>query len=175
MTPYLDLWFMGAAFLLLETKNVVQFALLFGTTWFVNAAVFTGILLSVLAAVEVARRVRLPRPWWLYAALLAALAVTWVVPQAALLDLSPPVRFLAATLVAFTPIFLANLVFAQRFKDVGSSTVAFGANLLGAMVGGMLEYLSLVGGYRWLLLLVAVLYGLAFLAGRQPLGTPVPS
>ena len=70
---------------------------------------------------------------------------------------------------------MANLVFAQRFKDVGSSTVAFGANLLGAMVGGMLEYLSLVAGYRWLLLLVAVLYGLAFLAGRRHLGTPVPS
>jgi hypothetical protein len=174
MRPYLDLWFMGAAFLLLETKNVVQFALLFGTTWFVNAAVFAGILLTVLAAVEVARRVRLPRPWWLYTALLAALAVTWVVPQAALLDLSPPVRFVAATLLAFTPIFLANLVFAQRFRSVGSSTVAFGANLLGAMVGGMLEYLALVGGYRWLLVLAAVLYGLAFLSGRRHLASVAP-
>ena len=36
MRPFVDLFFMGAAFLLLETKNVVQFALLFGTTWFVN-------------------------------------------------------------------------------------------------------------------------------------------
>jgi SAM-dependent methyltransferase len=174
MAPYLDLWFMGAAFLLLETKNVVQFALLFGTTWFVNAAVFAGILLSVLAAVEVARRVRLPRPAHLYWALLAALAVTWVVPQAALLALSPPVRFLAATVVAFTPVFLANLVFAQRFKDVGSSTVAFGANLLGAMVGGMLEYLSLLWGYRSLLVLVAVLYALAFLSGRRHLAAVTP-
>jgi SAM-dependent methyltransferase len=174
MAPYVDLWFMGAAFLLLETKNVVQFALLFGTTWFVNAAVFAGILLSVLAAVEVARRVRLPRPQYLYLALLAALAVTWMVPPAALLALSPPVRFLAATVVAFTPIFLANLVFAQRFKDVGASTVAFGANLLGAMVGGMLEYLSLLWGYRSLLILVAVLYGLAFLAGRRHLAALTP-
>jgi SAM-dependent methyltransferase len=169
MRPFLDLWFMGAAFLLLETKNVVQFALLFGTTWFVNAAVFAGILLSVLAAVEVARRVRLPRPGYLYLALLAALAVTWAVPPEALLALSAPVRFLAATVVAFTPIFLANLVFAQRFKDTGASTVAFGANLLGAMVGGMLEYLSLLWGYRSLLVLVAVLYGLAFLTGRRHL------
>jgi hypothetical protein len=169
MAPYLDLWFMGAAFLLLETKNVVQFALLFGTTWMVNAAVFAGILLSVLAAVELARRVRLPRPWLLYGALLAALAVTWFIPQASLLDLSPPVRFLAATVIAFAPIFLANLVFAQRFKEAGSSTVAFGANLLGAMVGGALEYLALVEGYRLLLIVVAVLYGLAFLAGRRHL------
>jgi hypothetical protein len=172
MRPYLDLAFMGAAFLLLETKNVVQFALLFGTTWFVNAAVFAGVLLSVLAAIEVARRVRLPRPQLLYGALLVALVVAWLIPPAALLGLAVPVRFLAGVAVAFSPIFLANLVFAQRFRSVGTSgasTVAFGANLLGAMVGGALEYLALIAGYRFLLVLVAVLYGLAFLTGRRHL------
>ena len=80
-----------------------------------------------------------------------------------------PVRFVAAVAIAFTPIFLANLVFAQRFRNVGASTVAFGANLLGAMVGGLLEYLALVTGYRFLLVLVAALYGLAFLTGRRHL------
>jgi hypothetical protein len=57
----------------------------------------------------------------------------------------------------------ANLVFAQRFRDVPSSTVAFGANLLGAMFGGAIEYVALITGYRFLLVIVAVLYGLAFL------------
>jgi hypothetical protein len=174
LSTYLDLWFMGAAFLLLETKNVVQFALLFGTTWFVNATVFAGILLSVLAAVELARRVRLPSPLLLYGALLLVLVAAWAVPQASLLSLSPPLRFVAASAVAFTPIFLANLVFAQRFKQVGSSTVAFAANLLGAMVGGVLEYLALLAGYRFLLVLVAVLYGLAFLFGRANLTASRP-
>jgi SAM-dependent methyltransferase len=169
MVRYLDLFFMGAAFLLLETKNVVQFALLFGTTWFVNALVFGGILLSVLAAVEVARTVRLPRPARVYAALLASLVVAWAIPQGELLEFPLLPRFVLAVAVAFTPIFLANLVFAQRFKDVGSSTTAFGANLLGAMVGGLLEYGALVVGYRSLLLAVAVLYGLAFLFGRSHL------
>ena len=51
MAGFADLFFMGAAFMLLETKSVVQFALLFGTTWFVNALVFAGVLLAVLAAV----------------------------------------------------------------------------------------------------------------------------
>src|SRR5216117_2959770 len=122
---------MGAAFLLLETKNVVQFALLFGTTWFVNSLVFAGVLLSVYAAVEVARRLRLRRPLALYGALLAALVVAWLVPQRWLLDLAAAPRFAAATALAFAPIFLANLVFAQRFRSVGSSTIAFGSNLLG--------------------------------------------
>jgi hypothetical protein len=38
----------------------------------------------------------------------------------------------------------------------------------------MLEYLSLVGGYRWLLIVVAVLYGLAFLSGRWHLSALAP-
>jgi SAM-dependent methyltransferase len=169
MAGYLDLFFMGAAFLLLETKNVVQFALLFGTTWLVNALVFTGILLSVLAAVEVACRVRFRRPGYLYAALLAALGLAWAIPPELLLALPVFSRFLFAILIAFAPVFLANLVFAQRFRDVASSAVAFGANLLGAMVGGLLEYGALVIGYQSLLLVVALLYGFAYLFGRRHL------
>lgn len=162
-----DLVFMGAAFMLLESKSIVQFALLFGTTWYVNSLVFAGVLVSIYLAVEVARHVRLPRPAVLYAALVVALAVSWAVPQGSLLSLPVVARFGAATALAFAPVFLANLVFAQRFEDTASSTVAFGANLLGAMAGGVLEYLSLVTGFRFLLVVVAVLYGLAFVVGRR--------
>ena len=161
MAAYADLFFMGVAFLLLETKNVVQFALLFGTTWFVNALVFTGILVAVLAAVTVAQRVHLKNLGRLYAVLLVAVAIAWLVPPESLLTLSPLPRFVTATALAFVPIFIANLVFAQRFKAVASSNVAFGANLLGAMVGGVLEYSSLALGYRALLPVIAGLYVIA--------------
>ncbi len=170
MVPYADLFCMGVAFLLLETKSVVQFALLFGTTWFVNALVFAGVLVSVYVAVETARRVRLPRPERLYVALLVALAVAFVVPESFLLAMPGPVRFVVAVVLAFTPIFIANLVFAQRFAAVGrsgSATTAFGANLLGSMVGGLLEYASLIVGYRPLLILTALAYGGAFALGRR--------
>jgi hypothetical protein len=169
---YLDLFFMGAAFLLIETENVVQFALLFGTTWFVNALVFAGILLSILGAIEVSRRVTIPRPVILYTALFGALLVQWLIRPGALLPLPLVPRFIAAISVAFLPIFLANLIFANRFKGVGSSTSAFGANLLGAMVGGILEYFALITGYQALLLVIAGLYGLAFAVGRAQLGYP---
>jgi hypothetical protein len=172
MQSYLDLFFMGAAFLLLETKSVVQFALLFGTTWFVNALVFFGILLSVLLAIEVANRVRLRTPWIVYAALFASLAAAWFVDPDSLLRLDFGLRFACAASLAFAPIFLANLVFAQRFRDVGSSTTAFAANLLGAMAGGVLEYASLIAGYRNLILVVALLYALAMVAGWKYLERP---
>ncbi|HEV7525168.1 MAG TPA: spermidine synthase [Acidimicrobiia bacterium] len=167
MTRYADLFFMGAAFLLLETMYVVRFALFFGTTWVVNALVFGGVLLSVLLAVEVSKRVTFRRPVGLYAILVGFLALAFVVPPSSVLSLALPLRFLVAVGLAFAPIFMANLVFTQRFKDAGSSTVAFGANLLGAMFGGLLEYGALIVGYRALLIVVGVLYGCAFAFGRR--------
>jgi SAM-dependent methyltransferase len=167
MAGFVDLFFMGAAFLLLETKNIVQFALLFGTTWFVNALVFGGILVLVLAAIEVARRIPVTRPAVLYCALFASLAGAWTVAPDSLLSLAWPLRLPAAIGLAFAPVFFANLIFAARFKSVASSTVAFGANLIGAMVGGILEYVSLITGYRALLLVIAGLYACAFVAHRR--------
>jgi hypothetical protein len=113
--------------------------------------------------------VRLPRPGILYLLLAASLTLAFFVQPDRLLALEPVARFAAAGLVSFTPVLLANLIFAQRFKDVGTSTVAFAANLLGAMIGGVLEYGAIMIGYRDLLIVVAVLYGLAFVTGRRHL------
>jgi hypothetical protein len=167
VTRYLDLFFMGTAFLLLETKNVVQFALLFGTTWLVNALVILGVLLAVLLAIEVTRRFRLPSLPWLYGLLFVSLALAWLVPQEALLSLAIVPRFLAAAALAFAPVFTANLVFAERFRATASAATALGVNLLGAMLGGVLEYAALLVGYRALLLVAAAAYALALLASRR--------
>ncbi len=166
MKPYVDLFLMGAAFLLLEVRTVAQFALLFGSTWLVNAMVFSGILLAVLAAIELARLRRLPPPPVMYAALFVSLGVLLAVPTSALLGLAPIPRLVLAVVVAFTPVLLANVIFAQRFKDTASSTTAFGTNLLGAIVGGGLEYGALVVGYRVLAVAVALLYAAALLSWR---------
>jgi hypothetical protein len=163
MTRFADLFFMGAAFLLLETKSVVQFALLFGSTWFVNSLVFVGVLVSILAAVEVERRIRIARPLLLLTLLVGGLTIAWLVPTSALLGLSFGPRLIAATSLGFFPIFVANLLFAERFRDTSDPTAAFGANLLGAILGGALEYVSLLTGFRALVIVVAVLYALAYL------------
>ncbi|HZZ01212.1 MAG TPA: hypothetical protein VFE36_16740, partial [Candidatus Baltobacteraceae bacterium] len=167
MRPYADLFFMGAAFLLLETKSVIVFALLFGSTWFVNALVFFGVLLAVYAAIETAKRFTFRNPAILYAALFAWLTVAWAIEPSRLLALDVPLRLAAAIALSFGPIFLANVIFADRFRSVAASTVAFGANLLGALLGGILEYASLVVGYRDLLIVVALLYALAGVIGMR--------
>ncbi len=164
---YADLFFMGTAFLLLETKNVVQFALLFGTTWLVNALVILGVLLAVLLAIEVTRRLTLPPLPWLYGLLFASLVIAWWVPQESLLSLSIVPRFLAAAALAFAPVFTANLVFAERFRETASASTALGVNLLGAMLGGVLEYAALLLGYHALLVIAAIAYLLALAASSR--------
>lgn len=166
--PYADLFFMGAAFLLLETRNVATFALFFGTTWIVNSIVFAGVLTAVLIAVEIARRMP-PRVGvgHLYGATIVSLGIAWLVPDSAVLALPVALRVVAAVALGFTPVLLANLAFAERFRESADATTAFGVNVLGAMVGGCLEYGALLIGYHWLLLVVALLYLAAFVATPQ--------
>jgi SAM-dependent methyltransferase len=162
MRPYADLFFMGAAFLLLETKSVTTFALLFGTTWIVNAIVFAGVLLAVLLAVETTRHFRTPALPVLYGGIAAALVLAYVVPNASLLTLPVLPRLVAAVALAFAPIFLANLAFAKRFAATENAPSAFGVNVLGAMVGGCIEYVALMVGFRNLLIVAGLLYLAAF-------------
>ncbi|HSN06203.1 MAG TPA: spermidine synthase, partial [Candidatus Angelobacter sp.] len=168
MAPYADLACLGAAFLLLETRAVTWSALLFGTTWVVNAIVFAGVLVVVLLAVEVTRRlpVRPARPF-AFAFLAATLLVAWLVPTGWLLSLPLGVRVVAAVAIAFGPVFASNIVFATRFATTADPTSAFAANLLGAMVGGCLEYLALVIGYPGLLGVAGLLYVAAFALGPR--------
>ncbi len=168
MAPYTDLACLGAAFLLLETRAVTWSALLFGTTWVVNAIVFAGILVVVLLAVEVTRRLpkRPSRPL-AFGLLGVTLVIAWLVPTSWLLGLPIWLRALAAIAIAFGPVFASNIVFATRFADTEDPTGAFAANLLGAMVGGCLEYVALITGYPILLLIAGVLYAGAFILGPR--------
>ena len=181
---------LGIAFLLLETRSLVTFSLLFGTTWSVNALVFFAILLSVLVAIGISARFPIRNPVPLYVGLFGSLALAWLLPPEELLIDPPALRYAVASALAFAPIVFANLVFAHSFRDTGAADMAFASNLLGAMLGGALEYLALLTGYRALLIVVAVAYLLAWalasrwrvladrgltLAQPVPAETPVPT
>ena len=165
---------LGVAFLLLETRSLVTFSLLFGTTWIVNALAFFAILVSVLIAIGVsARGPRLARRG-LYAGLLVSLLVAYLVPPSALLVESALLRYGLASAIAFAPIFFANLVFADAFRDAEEADVSFASNLLGAMVGGVLEWTALIFGYQALLLIVIGVYAGAYvLRPRAAIGAPI--
>jgi hypothetical protein len=158
---------LGIAFLLLETRSLVTFSLLFGTTWTVNALAFFAILLSVLVAIGISARFPVRRPALLYVGLFGSLGLAWLLPPEQLLIDPPALRYVLASVLAFAPIVFANLIFAHSFRDTTKADLSFASNLLGAMVGGALEYVALLSGYKALLLVVAGLYALAYLFARR--------
>ena len=67
----------------------------------------------------------------------------------------------------FSPILCAGLLFGSAIKRSTSVARDYGTNLLGAMVGGVAEYLSLVTGFRVLLFIIAACYIGAIAARRR--------
>lgn len=152
------LFFMGAAFLLLQTRGVTSLSLLFGSTWVVNSVVFAGILTTVLAANWAVARLKLTHERRWFIPLILALAVLWVVPVGALNEFSLIVRGVVGGLLVGAPVGIAGVIVSIRLRKVPLPTVALGSNLLGAVVGGCLEYLSMWTGLRALVLLAGVFY-----------------
>jgi len=170
-------FFLGAAFLLIETLSVTRFALLFGSTWIVNSVVFTAILLTVLAANFSAQRTERISTIILYALLAAGVVINYVAPLHLVLAMPMVVRLAVAVVLMGAPIFWAALIFARSFRDTRDVTSAFAANLLGAVVGGLTEYSALVIGFRNQLLIALAMYALSYLAiqwGSRKRGVTAP-
>jgi spermidine synthase len=165
--PSLFFFSMGAGFLLLETQVVSRLALYFGTTWQVNGIVIAAILSALLLANFVIERQqeRQQRTWprsWTLAGILVGIACAYFVPFQRIPGSAALVGSFAALIFAI-PVFFAGLLFASEFRSAESPAAALGANMLGAVVGGLLENLSLIIGMKALLLVAALLYSLAAL------------
>jgi hypothetical protein len=152
---------MGAGFLLLETQTVSRLALFFGTTWQVNGVAIGSVLTALVLANLLTERYgpRLNR-WWILVGLLAALISVYFVPFHRIPGSIAAVGSVAAILFAI-PVVFAGLLFAREFRCTQSPSAALTANMLGAVVGGLTENLSLVIGLRALLLVAALFYLIA--------------
>ncbi|MCO5170431.1 MAG: hypothetical protein M9894_29190 [Planctomycetes bacterium] len=157
-------FFLGAGFLLLQTKSITDCSIYFGATWLVTTAVVAGVLLMVLLA-NLATIKGVGRAS--YACLFAALVVTCAVPREWILGLPLPGRLAWAVLAVPLPIFFAGQIFSTAFRAAPRPAALFGANLLGATLGGLCEYGSMVVGSRGLSALLIALYGLSLVAARR--------
>ncbi len=161
-----EMFLYGFAFLLIETKFVTAMNLLWGTTWVTSAVVFGSILAMILAGTVITERrtIRWPVAG---AGLIVALLVVYGLPLHLLLSTSPSVRLALSLVFVGTPVFFASLCFAARFKARPAADLAFGWNLLGAVLGGLAEFLSMAVGFRALTGLAIAAYLGAFLLARR--------
>ncbi len=160
-------FFLGAGFLLLEVQIISKIALLFGTTWVVNSIVVAALLLLIVAANATVSNVPLISRWVAYAGILLAAAIGYFVPMQSLFFPNPWLKGLAALTVLCLPVYFAGIIFARSFAEVSFNSEALGSNLLGAVVGGVLESISFWTGLRALLLLSVLLYIFSAIALRR--------
>jgi hypothetical protein len=157
----------GRGFLLVETKSVTEMSLLFGSTWTVNLLVFTSILVMVLCAnllVERRRALRLP---WLFAGLSGALVLAYLIPVSRLLWMPIGAQWVTGGLMVALPVLFAALIFSTLLSRRTDATRALAYNLLGAIVGGVLEYSSMALGIKALYIIALITYLAAFALSRR--------
>lgn len=161
-------FFLGVGFMLLQTKSIIQFALLWGSTWVVASLTIASVLCMALAATYTVARVEIKKPWMVGGVLLGLLGLSYGLPIGRLAFDSLVLESVVYSLLVFSPIFCAGLLFGSSLRRSTEVSRDYGANLLGGMVGGVAEYLSLATGFQFLLLVIAGCYVLALLTRPAP-------
>jgi len=167
-------FFLGAAFLLLEVQNISKASVVLGNTWLVNAVIITGVLAMVLIANAIV--IRWPRipvaP--VFGVLVATVLALYFVDLARFAFMDPVPKAVLVGGLTTLPMVFSGIVFARAFAVSPHKDYALGANLLGALVGAILQSLSFLLGIKALLLVVAAFYFAAMLtrpgAERQTTG-----
>jgi SAM-dependent methyltransferase len=152
------MFFLGAAFMLLETKAVVQLALLFGSTWIVNSVVFATALVLILLANLFVLKTQPTRLAWHYVGLLILLMLAILTPLDMFLTGGVFWRYVIPSVLALGPMFFAGVIFARSFRDAADPDIAFGWNIAGSVVGGLSESFSMLLGFRYLLFVAVAFY-----------------
>ncbi len=166
--PNGQMFFLGAGFMLLETKGVVQMALLFGSTWMVNSIIFFAILVMILLSNLFVIVCRPGKRWRLYYGLLiGSLLVNALVPLDSYLGLPGPARMIVSCTLVFIPVFFAGIIFALAFRESSQPDIDIGSNILGVIAGGLSENLSLMTGFNSLLILAIAYYVLSALPAKR--------
>jgi hypothetical protein len=158
-------FFLGAGFMLVETKGITELGLTFGNTWQVIGVVIAAILAMAFLANWCAQNWQLVRQEWLYLFLIASLGLGWFLVGRGGFS-SSLVGRIAAVVVLTVPMFFSGLIFSTLLRSNADLSGAMAANLIGVILGGILEYNSMYLGFRALYLIAMLLYGAAYLTSR---------
>jgi SAM-dependent methyltransferase len=156
----LHMFFLGAGFLLLETKGVTVLSLLFGATWVTNTVVIAAFIVMAMAA-NVTTMFRSVSYRVAYSLLFFSLLLAGLFPYATLQGLPLLFKILVAGALTALPVYFSGLIFSRSFQECIEPAQALGMNLLGAVVGGALENLVMIGGTVVLGVLAIIFYAIA--------------
>jgi hypothetical protein len=160
---HLSFFFLGAGFMLIETKGITEMGLTFGNTWQVIGIVIAGILTMAFIGNCLVAWLNIKRPYLWYGLLLAAVTAGWFVAKSGGFA-STPLGRLETIFVLTCPLLFSGIVFSSLLTTKGNVSSMMAMNLLGAICGGLLEYNSMYFGFRWLYLAAMGCYIMAFVS-----------
>ncbi len=155
-------FFLGAGFMLVETKCITEFAKIYGSTWLVNAIVISSILLmAFLANYLVIKKIKIN-----FKINYLLILISIFIGYYFFTYIDTKLNILFYPIILTLPILFSGIAFSRELLKIDSTSQALFANILGAMVGGFLEYNSMYFGFSFLYILAGLLYLLAFLTSK---------
>jgi spermidine synthase len=156
-------FFLGGGFMLVETKAITELGLPFGNTWQVVGVTIISVLVMAYLANIFAARLTRNILTLAYLGLFAVLLTGYAVAIHGSMAASSLLERLLLVAILVGPLFFSGVVFSTLLKGSKNISAAMAYNLMGAMLGGALEYNSMRFGFSSLYLIALVLYGLAWL------------
>ena len=151
-------FFLGSAFLLLEVQNISKASVVLGNTWQVNAIIISSVLGVALVANWIAYKFPKIPIVPVYVLLIGTSLGLYFVDLARFGFLPYPTKaFIVGTLTSL-PMLFSGIIFVRSFAIAKDKSNALGANLIGALVGALLQSVTFVVGIKALLLVVAGFY-----------------
>jgi spermidine synthase len=160
-------FFLGAGFMLVETKGITELALVYGSTWVVVSAVIAAILIMAFLANLLVIRIGNLRPLVTYPLLCGSLIAGLFLTSANVGGFALWMSCVIMTAVLTLPLFFSGFAFSVELRKSASVAVGLSSNLLGAMLGGFLEYNSMYFGFHSLYFIALAMYGIAFLGSLR--------
>ena len=160
-------FFLGIGFMLMETKGITELAKIYGSTWVVVSIVITAILsMAYIANVLVIKKIKISINS-IYFFLIFSLVLSYLFTFVNFYNYSTlMLKFLVPFLLTF-PVLFSGLAFSREILNYGSTSNALSCNILGAIVGGLLEYNSMYFGFKFLYILAIIFYMFAYFSTRK--------
>lgn len=157
-----NMFFLGQAFMLIETKSITQLSLLFGATWIVSAVVILCVLILAYLATMYVMKFSPKNIHLFYGFLFLALIAEYAFQIPASTTGDPMTMAICASLIMCLPILFGSTIFSMCFRNASSPATFLAANLLGVSIGGITENLCILTGLKNLSLVAIGLYALSY-------------
>lgn len=162
-------FFLGAGFMLLETKSITEMGLIFGSTWIVTSVVISSILLIILLVNLFLLKFKFfENTKIVYFGLGVSLIFGYFFPLKFLGQENFALKLILSVLYVSIPIFFSSLIFGLSFrKEEKETSLCLASNMLGAIIGGIVEYGSMIFGLKSLGIFAFSIYFLSYLFPRR--------